>query len=83
MSATLFSDLQNGEPANTAGALLAAENREFKARSNFTLATPNPEANDSFFVTFILDERAGEFAESIKNIDGVLSVFVKPELGLP
>ncbi|MBG6165185.1 MAG: hypothetical protein RIE06_29265 [Roseibium album] len=83
MSALLFSDLQKSDPSESTGSVLAAKSRDFNARSNIDLATPNSDASGSFFVTFILDERAGEFAESVKSIDGVLSVDVKPELGLP
>lgn len=83
MSDLLLSDLQTHAPADGPGAQLAAESKQFNARSNFDLATPNPEASDSYFVTFVLDERAGEFAESIKKFNGVLSVYVKPEVGLP
>ncbi|WP_305984095.1 hypothetical protein [Roseibium sp. MMSF_3544] len=83
MSAPLFSDLQKGETTAGGAAHLAVQSSEFNARSNLDLATPNPDADDSYFVTFFLDERAGEFVESIKNLDGVLSVYVKPEMGLP
>ncbi|WP_421983708.1 hypothetical protein [Roseibium sp.] len=83
MSAALFSDLQ-GERLTRADAIeIASESKQRNARSNFDLATPNPEAGDSYFVTFFLDEQAGDFAESIKKFDGVLSVYVKPDIGLP
>jgi len=59
--------------------LVGSAVREVKEIDGEALAT----SAESFFVTFILDERAGEFAESVKSIDGVLSVDVKPELGLP
>lgn len=83
MSALLFSDLQREKPTGADANEFALEGKRRNARSNFDLATPNPEAGDSFFVTFFLDEQAGEFAESIKKVDGVLSVYVKPDIGLP
>lgn len=50
---------------------------------NHDLATPNPGSSDSFFLSFFLDEQAGEFTEKIKDLDGVLSVYVKAGLELP
>lgn len=83
MSAALFSDLQGERPTRADAIEIASESKQRNARSNFDLATPNPEAGDSYFVTFFLDEQAGDFAESIKKYDGVLSVYVKPDIGLP
>lgn len=83
MSAALFSDLQGERPTGADAIEIASESKQRNARSNFDLATPNPEAGDSYFVTFFLDEQAGDFAESIKKFDGVLSVYVKPDIGLP
>ncbi len=83
MSDLLLSDLRRGKPTGADAIEIASESKQRNARSNFDLATPNPEAGDSYFVTFFLDEQAGDFAESIKKFDGVLSVYVKPDLGLP
>lgn len=83
MSDLLFSDLRRGKPTGADAIEIASESKQRNARSNFDLATPNPEASDSYFVTYFLDEQAGDFAESIKKFDGVLSVYVKPDLGLP
>ncbi|MEL7529385.1 MAG: hypothetical protein AAFN16_26725 [Pseudomonadota bacterium] len=83
MSALLLSDLQKEKPTGAGAIEIASESKKRNARSNFELATPNPEVRDSFFVTFFLDEQAGDFAESIKKFDGVLSVYVKPDIGLP
>ena len=83
MSALLFSDLQREKPTGADAIEIASESKRRNARSDFELAIPNPEAGDSFFVTFILDEHAGDFADSIKKFDGVLSVYVKPDIGLP
>ncbi|WP_299480683.1 hypothetical protein [uncultured Roseibium sp.] len=83
MADFLLFDLQKGEPAGEQARELATQSKTYNAHSNFSLATPNSDTGNSYFVSFFVDERAGEFAEKIREIDGVLSVIVKPELGLP
>ncbi len=83
MSALLFADLQTGRPQAADAAALASECGRHNARVNYDLAIPNPESDDSYYLSFFLDEQAGDFMEKIKDLDGVLSIYVKSGVELP
>lgn len=83
ISASLLTELRSGKPKAASAVALESACNQFSAVFNHDLAIPDPESSDSFFLSFFLDEQAGEFTEKIKDLDGVLSVYVKAGLELP
>lgn len=82
ISSLIFANLQNdgqndGVKNATAQALLREANK-FGAVMNYDAAFPNPEQPGTVYLTILIGNQAQQFAESIGNLDGVYSSYVKP-----
>ena len=78
ISTLLFADLQNGTAGNATAEALLRETSKFGAVMNYASATPNPEQPETVYLTIMIDNQAQQFAEIVRNLDGVYSCYVKP-----
>ncbi len=78
ISTLLFADLQNDAAGNLAAQAILRETGNFNAVVNYDAAIPNPDQPGTVYITILIDNQAQQFAEIIRNLDGVHSCYVKP-----
>ncbi len=78
ISYLIFADLQSGTSDNATTEIVLREMGNFDAVANYASASPDPERQEAVYLTFFVDGQAVQFAEAIRNLDGVHSVYVKP-----
>ena len=83
ISTLIFADLQDGAARNATAKALLRETRRFDAVMNYASAIPDPERPGAVYLTTIIDNQAQQFAEVVRDLDGVYSCYVKPGVGLP
>lgn len=83
ISSLIFADLQDGSAANATAAALLHETKRFDAVVNYDSAVPNPDRQETVYLTILIDQDARKFAEIVRGLDGVYSCYVKPGVELP
>ncbi|MDD9911353.1 MAG: hypothetical protein OXR62_16920 [Ahrensia sp.] len=83
VSSLVLADLRDGEGRDATAVRLMQEAQDRNATVNLATAFPDPERKGASFLTIRIGDDAAAFVETICDLDGVLSCYVKPQVELP
>ena len=83
ISSLIFADLQ--DPSNTSmpAAGIAETIAQCGGEIELASATPNPDQENTMFVSISLTEHADKCVRDLRTLDGVLAAYIKPAESLP
>ncbi|MGI9354562.1 MAG: hypothetical protein ACR2PF_05320 [Rhizobiaceae bacterium] len=83
ISSLIFADLQDGAAGNATAEALLREIGKYGAVVNYDSSFTDPERSGAVYLTILIDNQAQQFAEIVRDLDGVYSCYVKPGAELP